>query len=83
MTVRSASTPPSSVGSETASKRRCAGSLMSLTVTRVITPSVPSEPTKSCVSSGPTAWRGTGTVSMISPVGVTTRSAISRSSILP
>ena len=67
--------PASSDGMATASKRRCSGSGTSLTVTRVITPSVPSEPTNSCVSSGPTACRGTGSVSITSPVGVTTRSA--------
>ena len=59
------------------------GALITFTVTRVMTPSVPSEPTKSWVSYGPTAWRGTGTVSMTSPVGVTTRSATRRSSIFP
>ena len=75
--------PASSDGSATASKRRYAGSGTSRTVTCVITPSVPSEPTNSCVSSGPTAWRGTGIVSMISPVGVTTRTATTWSSILP
>ncbi len=48
-----------------------------------MTPSVPSLPTKSWVSSGPTAWRGTGIVSMISPVGVTTRTATTWSSIFP
>ena len=70
-------------GTTTASKRRFAGSGTIWSVARVITPSVPSEPTKSCVSSGPTAWRGTGTVSIVSPVGSTTRSASRRSSILP
>ena len=33
--------------------------------------------------SGPEAWRGTGSVRMISPVGVTTSSDITMSSILP
>ena len=80
---RSASMPASSDGSATASNRRWAGNGTSSTVTRVITPSVPSEPTNSCVSSGPTACRGTGIVSITSPVGVTTRSATTRSSILP
>ena len=40
-----------------AALRRAAAT--SCSVARVITPSVPSEPTNSCVSSGPTAWRGT------------------------
>ncbi len=83
MTPCSAAIPLSSDGIDTDSKRRYSGSLMSLTVTRVMTPSVPSDPTNSWVSSGPAAWRGTGIVSMISPVGVTTRSATTRSSILP
>ena len=67
--------PAARSGTDIASNRRCAGSGMILTRTCVMTPSVPSEPTKSCVSSGPTAWRDTGTVSMISPVAVTTRRA--------
>ena len=58
--------PASTDGNATAAKRRASGSGASWSVARVMTPSVPSEPTKSCVSSGPTAWRGTATVS-ISP----------------
>ena len=40
----------------------------------MITPSVPSEPTKSWVSSGPTAWRGTPPSPSRPIAGVTTRS---------
>ncbi len=54
-----------------------------LSVTSVMTPSVPSEPRNIIVRSGPDAWRGTGSVRMISPVGVTTSSDITMSSILP
>ena len=64
-------------------KRRSAGSGTTDSVTRVMIPSVPSEPTNSCVRSGPTAWRGTHTVSISSPVGIATRSETTRSSILP
>ena len=59
--------PAPTDGNAPSAKRRSAGSGTSWSVARVITPSVPSEPTNSCVSSGPTAWRGTSTVS-ISPV---------------
>ncbi len=54
-----------------------------LSVTSVITPSVPSLPRNIIVRSGPEAWRGTGSVRMISPVGVTTSRDITMSSILP
>ena len=75
--------PALTEGKATAAKRRTAGSGTSWSVARVITPSVPSEPTKSWVSSGPTAWRGTLTVSIGPIAGVTTLSDSSRSSILP
>ena len=48
-------------------KRRSGGSGTISSVARVMIPSVPSLPTNSCVSSGPTAWRGTETVSISSP----------------
>ena len=48
-----------------------------------MTPSVPSLPRNIIVRSGPDAWRGTGSVRMTSPVGVTTSSDITMSSILP
>ncbi len=75
--------PAAIEGNATAAKRRDSGSGASCSVARVITPSVPSEPTKSCVSSGPTAWRGTPTVSISPPAGVATRSDSRRSSIFP
>ena len=75
--------PASTDGNATAAKRRVSGSGTSWSVARVMTPSVPSEPTKSCVSSGPTAWRGTPTVSISPSAGVATRSDSSRSSIFP
>ena len=75
--------PAGTEGNATAAKRRSAGWGTSCSVARVITPSVPSEPTKSWVSSGPTAWRGTATVSIRPSAGVATRSDRSRSSILP
>ena len=75
--------PALTEGNATAAKRRSAGSGTSWSVARVITPSVPSDPTKSCVSSGPTAWRGTPTVSIRPVAGVATRSDSRRSSILP
>ena len=75
--------PALTVGNATAAKRRSAGIGTSCSVARVITPSVPSEPTNSCVSSGPTAWRGTAIVSTSPPAGVATRSDSTRSSILP
>ena len=80
---RIAPVPAATDGNETAAKRRASGSGASCSVARVITPSVPSEPTNSCVSSGPTAWRGTPTVSISPPAGVATRSESSRSSIFP
>ncbi len=62
---------------------RSAGSGTISSVARVMIPSVPSEPTNSCVSSGPTAWRGAETVSISSPPASATRSERTRSSILP
>ena len=70
-------------GNATVAKRRVSGIGTIASVARVITPSVPSEPTNSCVSSGPTAWRGTATVSISPPAGVATRNVSTRSSILP
>ena len=80
---RIASVPAAIDGNATAAKRRAAGSGTSWSVARVMIPSVPSEPTKSCVSSGPTAWRGTGTVSSSPVAGVATRTESKRSSIFP
>ncbi len=80
---RIASVPAAIEGKLTAAKRRSAGSGASWSVAWVITPSVPSEPTNSWVSSGPTAWRGTPTVSISPSAGVATRSDSSRSSIFP
>ena len=80
---RSAAIPVSTLGNATAANRRVAGSGTSCNVARVITPSVPSEPTNSCVSSGPIACRGTSIVSIRPPAGVATRSDSTRSSILP
>ena len=80
---RTASTPAPMSGKRTVAKRRSAGSGTISSVTCVITPSVPSEPTNSCVSSGPTAWRGTSTVSITSPPASATRMLRTRSSILP
>ena len=54
-----------------------------LSVTFVMTPSVPSLPRNIIVRSGPDAWRGIGRVLMISPVGVTTSRLMTMSSILP
>ena len=75
--------PAATDGNETAAKRRSAGSGTTCSVARVMTPSVPSEPTNSWVSSGPMAWRGTPIVSISPPAGVATRSDSTRSSILP
>ena len=51
---------------------------------RVMTPSVPSEPTKSCIRSGPTAWRGARPPSSTtSPLASTTLRPRTMSSILP
>ena len=75
--------PAGTEGKETAAKRRSGGTGTSCSVARVITPSVPSEPTNSCVSSGPTAWRGTATVSTRPLAGVATRRERTRSSIFP
>ena len=61
---RIAVTPDGTSWKATAAKRRVAGSGTSCSVARVMTPSVPSEPTNSCVSSGPIACRGTGSVSI-------------------
>ena len=83
MMERTVAIPSGTDPNETASKRRAAGSGASWSVARVTTPSVPSEPTKSCVSSGPTACLGTPTVSITVPSARATRSERTRSSILP
>ena len=80
---RIAPMPALTLGKATAAKRRSSGIGTTASVARVITPSVPSEPTNSWVSSGPTAWRGTPTVCISPPAGVATRSVRTRSSILP
>ena len=52
-------------------------------VTSVMTPRVPSEPMKKLRKSGPVAWRGTGRVLTISPVGRTPSMATTLSSAFP
>jgi hypothetical protein len=81
--ARNASMPASTSGKASVRNRRRGGSGTISSVARVMIPSVPSEPTKSCVRSGPTAWRGTATVSISSPLASATRSDSTRSSILP
>ena len=81
--ARKASMPASTFGKCSVMKRRSVGSGTISSVTRVMIPSVPSEPTNSCVRSGPTAWRGTATVSISSPLASATRSESTRSSIFP
>ena len=75
--------PALTVGNATAANRRTSGIGTICSVARVITPSVPSEPMNSCVSSGPIACRGTSIVSISPPAGVATRIDRTRSSILP
>ncbi len=84
MVATTASTAPRMVAKVHTAEAIVSGTGCSRTVTSVITPSVPSAPTKSFVKSYPVEDFFTRRpVVMIFPVGVTTRSASTFSRIVP
>ena len=79
---RSASAPSANERANHASWRRTAGSGRTRSVTSVIAPSAPADPTTSSRNDGPAAVEGTRSVAS-SPAGAASRTATTFSSIRP